>query len=77
MGERCSKRKSAAAKKPKPSHSVRMDGDVFMLWGVWTQSRGMSYEESIIFLLDKHPIDTKALTELRRKIIKRVRGESE
>ncbi len=42
---------------------VRMRRDVFEAWGAWASAMSMTYEESVLFLMQQHPIDTRKYAE--------------
>lgn len=57
-----------------PHQSLRMKDAVFEAWGEWCKASGMTYEESIVFLVKSHPIDAKEYAE---RVARKVQGAIE
>lgn len=45
------------------SRGIRLRGKIFESWKLWCRVHGMTYEESIAYLLEKHPVK---LDDLRK-----------
>lgn len=67
------RRKQEAATEKVPAlraanHTIRMSDETWDNWRLWCKVNKLTYEESMIFFLEHHPIDVEKLREAYRYV---------
>jgi hypothetical protein len=61
------KRKATDAQEKKAAQRVKLSDEAWEAWGFWCAQMNMTYDESIRYLLEHHPIDIRVPKGIRVK----------